>query len=158
MEMIGKTGQTALATGNEKFDNRNYTVKQYSLEPKLSFTRGANVRISGGYRYQQKSNQLGLSEDLNSHAISSDVKYNLLQNASLQGKFTYTTIKFPYPTNTTVSYIMLDGLQPGKNLLWSIDLTKRLGRNLEMNIQYEGRKPGENRVIHIGRASLRAIL
>lgn len=158
LELIGKTGQTQLATGNEKFDNRNYSVQQYSVEPKLSFTKGANFRVGGGYRYQHKDNRLGLSENLNSHAINADVKYNLLQNASLQGKFTYNTIQFPFPTNTTVSYIMLDGLQPGKNLLWSLDLTKRLGKNLEMNIQYEGRKPGENRVIHIGRASLRAIL
>jgi hypothetical protein len=158
LELTGKTGQTALATGNDKFDNRNYTVQQYSLEPRLSYTKGANFRVSGGYRFQHKDNQLGLAENLNSHAVNTDVKYNLLQNASLQGKFTYTTIRFPYPTNTTVSYIMLDGLQPGKNLLWSLDLTKRLGKNLEMNIQYEGRKPGENRVIHIGRASLRAIL
>ncbi len=158
LELIGKTGETDLSTGNEKFDNRNYAVTQYSLEPKLSYTRGANFRITGGYRFQQKKNAAGLSERLSSHALNADAKYNLLQNASLQGKFTYTSIRYPFPTNSTVSYIMLDGLQPGKNLQWSLDLTKRLGKNLEMNIQYEGRKPGDNRVIHIGRAALRAIL
>lgn len=158
LEFTGKRGEVDLATGNEKFDNRNYEVQQYSLEPKLSFTKGANFRVSGGYRFQHKENKLGQTELLTSHAVNSDIKYNLLQSASLQGKFTYTTIQFDYPTNTTVSYIMLDGLQPGRNLLWSLDLTKRLGKNLEMNIQYEGRKPGDNRVIHIGRAALRAIL
>lgn len=157
-ELIGKSGNTNLATGNEKFDNRNYDVQQYSLEPKISYTKGASFRVTGGYRYGHKENRLGESELLNSHALNTDIKYNLLQNASVQGKFTYNTIRFDYPTNTTVSYIMLDGLQPGKNLLWSLDLTKRLGRNLEMNIQYEGRKPGDKNVIHIGRASLRAIL
>ena len=60
--------------------------------------------------------------------------------------------------NSTVSYIMLDALLPGKNFLWSMDLTKRLGNNLELNFQYEGRKPGETRTIHTGRASLRALL
>jgi hypothetical protein len=53
---------------------------------------------------------------------------------------------------------MLDALLPGKNFLWNFDLTKRLGNNLELNFQYEGRKPAETRTIHIGRASLRAIL
>jgi hypothetical protein len=53
---------------------------------------------------------------------------------------------------------MLDALVPGKNLLWSFDLTKRLGNNLELSFQYEGRKPGETKSIHIGRAALRAIL
>jgi hypothetical protein len=52
---------------------------------------------------------------------------------------------------------MLDGLLPGKNFLWSLDLTKRLLNNVELNFQYEGRKPAETKSIHTGRASLRAL-
>ena len=61
-------------------------------------------------------------------------------------------------TNTTVSYILLNGLLPGKNYIWGLDLTKKLGSFLELNVTYEGRKPGEGHTIHTGRASLRAIL
>jgi hypothetical protein len=52
---------------------------------------------------------------------------------------------------------MLDGLLPGSNYLWSIDLTKRLLNSLELNFAYEGRKPGDARTVHIGRASIRAL-
>jgi hypothetical protein len=82
----------------------------------------------------------------------------LLQSTSIQGKFTFNDIKYPFPTNTTVSYTMLDGLLPGKNYLWSIDITKRLANNLEINVQYEGRKPGDGKTVNVGRASLRALL
>ena len=53
---------------------------------------------------------------------------------------------------------MLDGLLPGNNYIWDLEFTKKLGNNLELSIQYEGRKPGEGIIVHTGRASLRAIL
>jgi len=92
--------------------------------------------------------------------VNAEMKYNILQSASLLSKFTYSQIQFSplANTNSTVGYTMLDGLVPGKNLLWSLELTKRLSNNLEINIQYEGRKPGDTRIIHVGRASIRALL
>jgi hypothetical protein len=81
----------------------------------------------------------------------------VLSNSSITGKFTFSNIDYAAPANTTVSYIMLDGLLPGSNYLWSIDLTKRLLNHLELNFVYEGRKPGDARTVHIGRASIRAL-
>ena len=53
---------------------------------------------------------------------------------------------------------MLEGLLPGKNFIWTMDLTKRLTPYLEMTIQYEGRKAGSSGMVNIGRAQIRAIL
>ncbi|HZE82712.1 MAG TPA: hypothetical protein VE035_00320, partial [Puia sp.] len=61
-------------------------------------------------------------------------------------------------TTSSVAYTMLEGLLPGKNYLWSIDLTKKLGSSLELSLQYEGRKAGESNIVHTGRAALRALL
>ncbi len=97
-------------------------------------------------------------EKSTTNSLNMEGKYNSVNSTSLAGKFTYSSISYTGAANTTVSYIMLDALLPGKNLLWSFDLTKRVGNNLELNFQYEGRKPAETRTIHIGRASLRAIL
>ena len=52
---------------------------------------------------------------------------------------------------------MLDGLLPGKNYLWSLGFTKRLLNNLELSFQYDGRKPGNSRTVHMGTASLTAL-
>jgi hypothetical protein len=78
----------------------------------------------------------------------------------LLAKFTYADIQFPVKQsiNTTVGFNMLEGLQPGKNFLWNLELTKRISNSIEFNIQYEGRKPGAARVVNIGRASIRALL
>jgi hypothetical protein len=94
-----------------------------------------------------------------SNSINVESKYNVLQNSSITGKFTYNTIDFRSQgaATTTVSYIMLDGLLPGKNFLWSLSFTKRLLNNLEVNFQYDGRKPGNARTVNIGRATVTAL-
>jgi len=52
----------------------------------------------------------------------------------------------------------LQGLMPGKNFQWTLSFTKRLLHNIEVNFQYQGRKPGTTKLINIGTASVRAIL
>lgn len=161
--LAGRTGINALATSSAKFDNRNYLIHQYSLEPGITFTKGTNFRMGLGYKYSDKNNEQGSQEKSKSNSLNTDIKYNILQSTSINAKFTYSAISFssidavPNP-NSSSGYIILDGLQPGKNYLWTLDLTKRLSNNLEFSMQYEGRKPGEARIVHIGRASIRAIL
>ena len=159
VDLTGKTGVNQLKTANAKFENRNYNINQLSLEPRVSFTKGTILRFTAGYKYSNKKNQSGDKETYSSNAINTEIKYNILQSGSILSKFTYSNIRFAplANANSTVGYNMLDGLLPGKNFLWNIELTKRLANNLEINIQYEGRKPGEARVVHIGRASVRAL-
>ncbi len=159
LNAVFKTGENDLFSDNKSFDNSNYHINQYSIAPELSYTRHANLRVSVGYNYNPQKNapEYG-GETSYSSSVTADAKYNLVQSTSLQAKFTMNDIKYNGNTNTTVSYIMLDGLLPGKNYIWGLDLTRKLGSFLELNITYEGRKPGEGHVIHTGRASLRAIL
>jgi hypothetical protein len=70
---------------------------------------------------------------------------------------TYSSIAFNGNANSAVAYSMLDGLVNGKNWLWQISFEKRLARNIEMALEYEGRKSGSNAIIQTGRASLRAV-
>jgi hypothetical protein len=162
-DVTAKSGTNELISSNIKFNNRNYRVKQQSAEPRLSLTRGGNFRAIIGYRYSQKANSTGTEERSTSNAVNTEIKYNILQSTSLLGKFTYNTIDFTSldaipNTNSTAAYVILEGLLPGKNFLWNFDVSKRLSKSLEMNIQYEGRKPGTSRVVHIGRAAIRALL
>jgi hypothetical protein len=113
-------------------------------------------RLSLGYKIEEKSNSGSEQADLNT--INLEGKYNLLSNFSISSSFNYSRIKYNDMPNTNLSYIMLDGLMPGKNFLWTIEITKRLSSFLEMSVQYEGRKSGESGLINLGRAQVRAIL
>lgn len=148
--------------GTPKFDNRNYMVQQKVVEPSLSYINGTNIRVTIAYNFSEKKNTIGFLEKSVNNMVSTEVKYNVLSSSTIDARFSYNAIKFNYAAggspNSTVGYIMLDGLLPGNNFLWTLEYTKRLAGNIEMTIQYDGRKPGEARTVHIGRASIRAIL
>ncbi|MBC7851759.1 MAG: hypothetical protein H7Y31_18595 [Chitinophagaceae bacterium] len=163
VDLTGRTGFNQLLNSNPKFGNRNYNIRQNVAEPRISLTKGSVLRVILGYRLSDRKNSEGDKEKSVTHSFNSEVKYNILQSTSIQTKFTYSSISFTSlnavpNANSPAAYIMLDGLLPGKNFLWTVDLTRRLSNNLELNIQYEGRKPGSAKVVHVGRASIRALL
>lgn len=156
-EVLQKNGTNNLYTPS--FNNRNYQLNISSTEPRFTYINGTAFRLQTSYAYSIKTNAaLYGGEKAVSNSFNVESKYNAVQNTSFTAKFTFDNISYNGEANTTVSYIMLDALLPGKNFLWSLNLTKRLLNNLEINFEYEGRKPGDSRTIHIGRASLRALL
>lgn len=152
--------KNVLNTSGPKFNNRNYLIVQHNIEPALSYVYKSNFRVGLTYTFIHKKNTIDSMEKVSNHALSLDTRYNILSNSTLTARVTFNQISFvayPGAANTTVGYSLLDGLLPGKNYLWNIEYTRRLAGNIEMNMQYEGRKPGTTRMIHTGRASLRAI-
>ncbi len=144
-----------------KFSNRNYQIDQQIAEPSVSFVKGTKFRLTLQYGYNKKKNLLGFSEQAINNTFATEVKYNVLSSSSINARFSMNNIDFKFApggtANSTVGYIILDGLQPGKNYLWNLEFTKRLAGNIEMTIQYDGRKAGDTRTVHIGRATVRAI-
>lgn len=153
-----------LKTGSRSFssqflDNRNFNIKQQYLEPELSIILMKNqLRISGSYKYDNRINDESTeNERAFSHSGNVSLKYNIPSSGIVNSRFTYNNIKYNGDANSSVGYAMLDGLQNGKNYLWSLSFDKRISKSVEMSIQYEGRKPGEAATVHTGRASVRAI-
>lgn len=141
------------------FANRNYAINTLSSTPQLIYTSATTFRIETFYQYLLKKNNQDFGGDKAVfHSININAKYNTVSSTSIMAGFQFSNINFKGTANTTVSYIMLEGLLPGKNLLWNISLTKRLINNLEISIEYEGRKPAGTRVINTGTASVRALL
>lgn len=165
LNAVIRQGSNQLHNTGSNYDSSNYQLQQFSAEPGFTYTRGANFRIGMGYKLGYKINDpLYGGQKYTSGAFDADFKYNILQSTSIQSKFTYNQITYRTKdgsnasTTSSVSYVILEGLSPGKNYLWNIDLTKKLGSSLEISLQYEGRKAGDANMVHTGRASLRAIL
>lgn len=156
-----RQSENDLNTSGTKFNNRNYLVKQNTIEPSVVYIHKTDFRISLAYSFTNKRNTIDSMEKAVTNAVIAELRYNILNNSTLNAKVTLNHINFtayPGAANTTVGYVLLDGLLPGKNYLWNIEYTKRLAGNFEVSIQYEGRKPGDSKTVHVGRASIRAIL
>jgi hypothetical protein len=154
-----KQTKNVLTTKASKFGNRNYDVLQNTIEPNLSYVYKSNLRASIGYSLSKRQNRIDSLERSTNNALIADIKYNLLSSSSISLKFTYNNIDFKAyqgASNTTVGYLLLDGLLPGKNYLWEANFTKRFPGNIELNLQYLGRKSGVAKVIQSGNASIRA--
>lgn len=152
----GKTAQQTLLT--PAFANRNYTLNIFSAEPTISFIKGTKFSLRSAYKFDRKKNKPEYGDEKSvAHSINLESRYNILQRSSLTTKFTVSNISYNADPNTTVSYIMLDGLLPGSNYLWSVGLNKRLMNKLELNIQYDGRKAGTARTVHLGKAGVTAL-
>ncbi|MBA2499157.1 MAG: hypothetical protein H0V30_05470 [Chitinophagaceae bacterium] len=158
LDLTTRKGNNELITPDAAFTNRNYHLNIFNTEPRISLIRGTVFRLVTSYKYDIKKNEPKFGGEKSiSNSVNLESKYNVLQNSSLIGRFTFNNIDYDAAANTTVSYVMLDGLLPGKNYLWSLGLTKRLMNNLELSFQYDGRKPGSARTVHIGRASITAL-
>jgi hypothetical protein len=156
----------SLSTPNPQFVNRNYKIAGWLVEPRLTYTNfsGTGFRFITSYSFDNKKNDTAFNggQKATSNALNFETKYNVLKSAYLTAKFTYNQINFTSPraqagANSTVGYIILNGLLPGKNYLWNLGFTKTLLNNLELRFEYEGRKPGESRTVHRGTASLTAL-
>lgn len=152
-----KTGTRAF--GSQFLENRSFEIKQQYVEPELSIILFKNqLRISANYKYDIRNNQLStINEKATSHATQATIKYNIPSSGIINTRFTYNNIDYNGDPNSSAGYAMLDGLQNGKNFLWTGSFDKRISKSVEMSLQYEGRKAGDANVVHTGRASVRAI-
>jgi hypothetical protein len=156
MNLVSRSAVNSLIT--PKFSNRNYDLDIYSAEPQLVYVNRSILRIQGSYKIDARKNDPAYGNEKSlANSVNLEARYSVVQNSSISTRFTWSQIDFKFPTNTTVSYIMLEGLLPGTNLLWGVDYTKRLLNNIEINLQYDGRNAGASRTIHTGRATVRAI-
>ena len=87
-----------------------------------------------------------------------ELKYNKAQQSSLSAKFNFILFTYNGEANSSLSYEMLEGLQPGNNYTWNLTYQRTLANNIQLNLSYDGRKSesAAGRIVHIGNVQVRA--
>jgi len=150
-------GNSNKSFSSQYFYSKDYNINIKELEPEISFQPNTNFRISLIYKITEKVNELSVEkEKADFQQIGTEFRYSKLEKGSLMTKIDYIRIKFNAPSNTPLAYEMLDALQPGNNMTWDILYQKNLKNNMQLSLIYNGRKPGNNKIVHFGSVQIRA--
>ncbi len=142
----------------EMFTNNDFHIQFFKFEPQLSYRIGNQLRINTNYLYNIKTNNPETSgEKAVIHDFKIGAAYSKIQSSRINTELKFVQINYTGQANSVLELNMLDGLKNGSNILWAIDYSKRIMKNVDISISYEGRKTGNNRVIHVGRAQVKSI-
>lgn len=152
----GETRNGIKLSEAEFLAGRNFEITYFDWEPKLAYQPGPTFRASVAYARSVKNNKLELGgESSSSDAITADLKYNVPNKGSLQGKLTVTDIRFDGDQNTPIAFEMQEGLRTGRNFTWGLSYQRTLSNNMQLNLSYDGRKSPDVNTIHVGNVQVR---
>lgn len=142
---------------SEFFSSRDYNIAYLEVSPQFIVQPNNKFRISLNYSYTDKLNKAGSdAERALSHNVGIEMKYNFPGKGSLQARANYINIKYNGAGDNALAYEMLAGFKPGQNITWNFTFQRNIANNLQLDLLYDGRKTGTNKMVHVGSVQLRA--
>ncbi len=137
--------------------NRNFDIEFYTIENQLSANFNQKLRLIGKYNYKNQQNQLASRESAREHKLSIEMTLVRPNSWNVRANLSWVKVDYVGENNSAVQFALLEGLQNGNNWLWGLNLDKPISAFMQLGISYEGRKVGENAIVHVGKMQLRAI-
>ncbi|NBC06053.1 MAG: hypothetical protein GVY26_02560 [Bacteroidetes bacterium] len=145
------------SSDSEFFNEKDFDIRFFRLKPSLTLLPSRNFRGTLRYEYQEDEDRLPNSEAASQrHDFELEARYNRSAKTSIQLRASFVQVDFQGEPNSPVGFAILNGLQNGQNFLWNLTLDQQLAKNIQLRLSYEGRKTGEARVVHTGRAQVAA--
>ena len=141
---------------SENFESKNYTFEELRYGPKFSYFIQNNNKIDIYYQYSNKENVIGDFETLTQNKFGISSSFSNKNKLALNGELNYYKNKFNGNSNSIIGYIMMEGLQSGNNLTWTLNIQKKVTKHVDLNLNYFARKSDYNPIIHNGSVQLKA--
>lgn len=153
-------GETQVGTKESIADytsGRNYSLQYQYVKPSLIFQPSTSFRISLDGRYAEKHNRKEFGgESAYISELGTTLKFNQVEKGSLQAEFKMVNIHYLGVQNSALGFEMLEALKPGVNYTWNFGYQRLISKNLQLSIQYNGRKSQSNKPIHSAGMEVRA--
>ncbi|MBP7273140.1 MAG: hypothetical protein KA974_04825 [Saprospiraceae bacterium] len=151
-----QVSQAIQGNDSEVFNNQDYRLNITKIQPEWIWQLSNKFRFTATYKHKVSQNTIGEKEKAFINDIKVEATYNQASVSAIRTNLSYVNIKYTGNPNTSVQYAMLEGLQNGKNYLWSLSYERALSKNIFLTLSYEGRKTGTAKTVHVGRAQVRA--
>lgn len=138
-------------------DTRDYNIDRNSYEPKFTYQPNTQFNVNAFYNYslQQNTPDLGGEKTIASE-WGLETRLNQSTKGTLQASIKWVEIDFSGDlTYSPVAFEMMDGLQPGQNLVWEMSYQSLIAKLMQINLLYSGRKNENSNTIHTGSVQVR---
>lgn len=141
---------------SEQLSTRCYTIAQHKVGEEVRYQFRNVVTMSVAYNYDSKRNLSGL-ERLWTHSASLEAAGRFAERGTVTTMLQYVYAGGCIPESNTVSYLMMNGLSLGQNVLWKCDCRISVTGYMQLSLQYEGRKTQGNKAVHTGAMTVKAM-
>jgi hypothetical protein len=156
IELKGETGTKS--TVADYTSGRNYALDYKLIKPSLIYQPNTVFRVTLDGRYSIKTNDVTFGgETAEVKELGTTLKYNQTEKGSFQSEIKMVSIGYDGIQNSALGFEMLEALKPGINYTWNIGYQRSISKNLQISIQYNGRKSEGNKTIHSGGMEVRAL-
>lgn len=136
---------------------RNFAIKYHAIKPSFSYQPNTSIRLTLLARYEEKHNgDLYGGERAYFGEGGIQFRFNEAEKGSLQSEFKVISIHYTGIQGSALGFEMLESLKPGVNYTWNIGYQRLIAKNLQLSVQYNGRKSKGTKMIHAAGMEVRA--
>jgi hypothetical protein len=154
--LLSKLGHSVKKNQSDFFAERNYGFVHNQAEQSLKWqaTKNMTLNLNAMYWFKSTGNQYSINRQ-------ADLEWVIARknNAVFEIKSSILRLDYQFTApNPQVELAMLNGLQPGTNLITTINIGQKLSDMLQLNIIYNGRYNTRNDLfIHNANMEVRAL-
>jgi len=149
------------ASSSELLASRNYSYSSSGMIPKIQWQHFKNWRVTFGYEYTSKVSS-EISEEkqqgVTIQKLDFNTKWIKTTNTMIEGSVGFIQLNNSLDDQQSpLAYEMFEGLRSGDNVVWNVNLRKKIIGDLNLNLSYNGRKTPDNRAVQFGSVQLSAL-
>lgn len=140
----------------ELYPGKNYDIDLMEFEQEIRYRFSKSIALQGKYALIHKKNKTGNQEQLSGHKFEVKLSLRNLKQFNISSGMIYSLMEYDGSPGNSIELAMMEGLKNGNNYQWNLQLSRRMGNNIEMSVNYSGRKTGEIKTVHIAGVQAKA--